>query len=153
MVPERKIKYDILVIALGSISNDFNTMGVKNHCMFLDSMKQAKNFHHKLLELLLKNSTQEVNKKVTVAIVGGGATGVELAAEVHNAVEILESYNALHSVKKNILNVIIIEAGKKILPNLPENIANAALIELKKIGITVVHNTTISRVEKNTLYT
>ena len=51
ILPERHIQYDKLVIAIGSVSNDFNTLGVKEHCYFLDSHHQADRFHHALLEL------------------------------------------------------------------------------------------------------
>lgn len=44
-MPERKIAYDTLVMALGSTSNDFNTPGVKEHCIFLDNPHQARRFH------------------------------------------------------------------------------------------------------------
>ncbi len=45
LVPERKIAYDTLVMALGSTSNDFNTPGVKENCIFLDNPHQARRFH------------------------------------------------------------------------------------------------------------
>jgi NADH dehydrogenase len=59
-LPSTHINYDYLVIALGSISNDFNTPGVKDHCIFLDSPKQAHRFRNKLLNAFLRmlNSLQ-----------------------------------------------------------------------------------------------
>ncbi|MDU5502654.1 MAG: NAD(P)/FAD-dependent oxidoreductase [Enterobacter sp.] len=87
LVPERKLPYDTLVMALGSTSNDFNTPGVKEHCIFLDNPHQARRFHQEMLNLFLKyTSNMGANGKVNIAIVGGGATGVELSAELHNAV-------------------------------------------------------------------
>ncbi len=56
LVPERKIAYDTLVMALGSTSNDFNTPGVKEHCIFLDNPHQARRFHQEMLNLFLKYS-------------------------------------------------------------------------------------------------
>ncbi|MGQ7110838.1 NAD(P)/FAD-dependent oxidoreductase, partial [Escherichia sp. TWPC-MK] len=93
LVPERKIAYDTLVMALGSTSNDFNTPGVKENCIFLDNPHQARRFHQEMLNLFLKYSANlGANGKVNIAIVGGGATGVELSAELHNAVKQLHSY-------------------------------------------------------------
>jgi len=93
LVPARRLPYDILVMALGSISNDFGTAGVKEHCIFLDSPTQAQRFHNEMLNLFLRFSTQAApDERVNIAIVGGGATGVELSAELHNAVQELHSY-------------------------------------------------------------
>lgn len=96
LVPERQLDYDILVMALGSKSNDFGTPGIKEHCIFLDSPQQAHRFHNEMLNLFLKYSAdsnaEAENRKVNIAIVGGGATGVELSAELHNAVRQLNSY-------------------------------------------------------------
>ncbi|XNM67396.1 FAD-dependent oxidoreductase [Escherichia coli] len=90
-MPERKLPYDTLVMALGSTSNDFNTPGV--NCIFLDNPHQARRFHQEMLDLFLKYSANlGANGKVNIAIVGGGATGVELSAELHNAVKQLHSY-------------------------------------------------------------
>lgn len=67
-------------MALGSTSNDFNTPGVKENCIFLDNPHQARRFHQEMLNLFLKYSANlGANGKVNIAIVGGGATGVELS--------------------------------------------------------------------------
>jgi NADH dehydrogenase len=88
LVPERELAYDTLVMALGSTSNDFGTPGVKDNCIFLDNPHQARRFHNEMLNLFLKFSASEgTQEKVNIAIVGGGATGVELSAELHNAVK------------------------------------------------------------------
>jgi NADH dehydrogenase len=80
LVAERKLPYDTLVMALGSTSNDFNTPGVKENCIFLDNPHQARRFHQEMLNLFLKYSANlGANGKVNIAIVGGGATGVELS--------------------------------------------------------------------------
>src|SRR6201992_3167200 len=85
-----RIRYDYLVLALGSVSNDFGTPGVKQHCLFLDSRLQADRFRAKLLDHCLRVSRSmseapALDAHVRIAVVGGGATGVELAAELYNA--------------------------------------------------------------------
>ena len=120
LVPERKIAYDTLVMALGSTSNDFNTPGVKENCIFLDNPHQARRFHQEMLNLFLKYSANlGANGKVNIAIVGGGATGVELSAELHNAVKQLHSYG-YKGLTNEALNVTLVEAGERILPALPQ---------------------------------
>ncbi len=102
--------YDTLVMALGSTSNDFNTPGVKDHCIFLDNPHQARRFHQEMLNLFLKYSANlGANGKVNIAIVGGGATGVELSAELHNAVKQLHSYG-YKGLSNEALNVTLVEA-------------------------------------------
>src|SRR5690606_40726453 len=77
-LPETRIDYDYLVIALGSVSNDFNTPGVKDHCIFLDSPSQAHRFRNKLLNIFLRiQRLPDAQQDVRIAIVGAGATGVE----------------------------------------------------------------------------
>ena len=93
VVNERELAYDVLVMAIGSVSNDFNTKGIKDHCIFLDSPSQAHRFYNSMMNRFLQFATEyQPGDKVKIAIVGGGATGVELSAELYNAVEQLYAY-------------------------------------------------------------
>ncbi|MEX0367524.1 MAG: NAD(P)/FAD-dependent oxidoreductase, partial [Ruegeria sp.] len=88
LAPHRSLSYDYLVIAIGSRSNDFGCPGVQDHCLFLDSPAQSKKLQSELLNLFLRLETGALrtdDDKVRIAIVGGGATGVELAAELREA--------------------------------------------------------------------
>ncbi|WP_306767837.1 NAD(P)/FAD-dependent oxidoreductase [Martelella alba] len=153
LVPVRYLDYDILVVALGSVSNDFGTPGVKEHCIFLDNPAQAQHFHNKMLNRFLRFSSQSsVNERVNIAIVGGGATGVELSAELHNAVQELHGYG-FEKIDNQALNVTLIEAGERILPALPTRISSAAHQELTKMGVRVLTGTTITRAEPDGLTT
>ncbi len=143
LVPERKLDYDILVVALGSKSNDFGTEGVKDHCIFLDNPQQAHRFHDEMLNLFLRYSVRDnAEEKVNIAIVGGGATGVELSAELYNAVEQLTSYG-FKGLDNDALNVTLVEAGERILPALPPRISSAAHQELNKLGVHVLTQTMV----------
>ena len=137
-----RIRYDYLVLAVGSVSNDFGTKGVAQHCIFLDSRAQADRFRAKLLNHCLRVSRTLVQNPqsdatVTVAIVGGGATGVELAAELYNAAVALRHYG-LEVFDESRMQVTLIEAGPRILPMLPEKLAEAAHKELEALGVRVV---------------
>ncbi|KHT34241.1 NAD(P)/FAD-dependent oxidoreductase [Pectobacterium carotovorum] len=147
LVAARRIPYDILVVALGSASNDFGTPGVKDHCIFLDNPKQARRFHNEMLNLFLKfTANQEEKERVNIAIVGGGATGVELSAELHNAVKQLHSYG-FDGLDNQTLNVTLVEAGERILPALPPRISAAAHQELNNIGVRVLTKTMVTSAE------
>lgn len=153
LVAARKISYDILVVALGSTSNDFGTPGVKDHCIFLDNPKQARRFHNEMLNLFLKFSAHtEGKERVNIAIVGGGATGVELSAELYNAVIQLHSYG-FDALDNDTLNVTLVEAGERILPALPERISAAAHQELTNIGVRVLTKTMVTSAEAGGLNT
>ncbi len=119
---EHRIRYDYLVIAIGSVSNDFGVPGVKDHCMSLDSRRDADAFRSRLLNHCLRCSRRmtvnpEADEHVRVGIVGGGATGVELAAELYNAAAALRFYG-LEVFDESRLKVSLLEAGPRILPAL-----------------------------------
>jgi len=137
-----RIRYDYLVLAVGSVSNDFGTKGVAQHCIFLDSRAQADRFRAKLLNHCLRVSrtlvqNPQADATVKVDIVGGGATGVELAAELYNAAVALRHYG-LEVFDESRMKVTLIEAGSRILPALPEKLAEAAHKELEALGVRVI---------------
>ncbi|MFN3798845.1 MAG: NAD(P)/FAD-dependent oxidoreductase, partial [Sphingobium yanoikuyae] len=74
--------------------------------------------------------------RVRIAIVGGGATGVELAAELYNAADAL-GYYGLEVFDRQRLDVTLLEAGPRILPALPDRLADAAREELEVLGVKV----------------
>ena len=137
-----RIRFDYLVLAVGSVSNDFGTQGVAQHCIFLDSRLQADRFRSKLLDHCLRVSRTlsqdgSADAVVRVDIVGGGATGVELAAELYNSAAELRHYG-LEVFDESRLKVTLIEAGPRILPALPEDLAKAAHQELEALGVRVL---------------
>ncbi len=155
ILPERFLTYDTLVMAVGSQTNDFGTQGAQEFCSFLDSRKQADKFHQKLLNTYLKaNNAASVkgNYRLNIAIIGAGATGVELAAELHNTASELAAYG-LDQLKQDQLKITIIEAGDRILPALPARISAAAHRELSKLGIAVNTQTFVKEVTKEGLLT
>lgn len=149
IVQERRISYDTLVLAIGSVTNDFGTKGAKDHCIFLDSRIQAERFHHTLLNEFLRANNRESDEPqdLHIAIVGAGATGVELSAELYNTAEVLVSYGLKGLTPAN-LKVTLIEAGERILPALPARISAAATRELEKLGVSVRTQTMITEATK-----
>jgi NADH dehydrogenase len=142
-----RIRYDYLVMAVGSVSNDFGTRGVARHCLFLDSRVQADRFRAQLLNhcLRVSRALQDdpgSDAMVRIDIVGGGATGVELAAELYNAAAGLRHYG-LEVFDESRLKVTLIEAGPRILPMLPEDLSDAAKGELEALGVRVLAGTAV----------
>ena len=143
LLPQREIQYDKLVLAIGAVSNDFNTPGVKQHCHFLDTHRQAQEFHVELLDNFTRMHQSDAQQALNIAIVGAGATGVELSAELYHVAELLKSYG-LGKMTKDKLKISLIEAGPRILPALPERLSAAARKELSLLGVEVMENTRIS---------
>jgi len=147
LIGEHRVRYDYLVVAIGSVTNDFGTPGVAQHCLFLDDRAGADRFRTKLLNHCLRVSrAMQTNaladEYVRIAVVGGGATGVELAAELYNAAEALQHYG-LEVFDSSRLDVTLIEAGPRILPALPEHLAQAAHAELEALGVRVLTATRV----------
>ena len=145
ILPERTLQFDTLILAIGSVSNDFNTPGVKEHCFFLDTAKQAERFHNALINNFMRVNQQDEGV-LNIAIVGAGATGVELSAELYNVTDMLKSYGLPKMTSKQ-LKVSIIEAGPRILPALPARISSSAKNELSALGVEVCENTLIKQAE------
>ncbi len=148
VVSAHSVRYDYLVLAYGSMTNDFGTPGVAENCIFLDSRGQADNFRDQLLNHCLRVSRAmqtdpSSDAHVRVAIVGGGATGVELAAELYNAADALGHYG-LEVFDRKRLDVTLLEAGARILPALPDGLAEAAQEELESLGVKVLPGTVVT---------
>ncbi len=140
VIPARSIPYDSLVIAIGSTTNDFSVKGAIEHSIALDTQDQAEKFHRKLHNSLVRAQTQVppiAAGQLDVAIVGAGATGVELAAELHNTTRELAAYGLDNVDAEKDVKISIIEASDRLLPALPRKLADTVELELKKLGVQV----------------
>lgn len=153
---EHLIRYDYLVLSVGSVANDFGVEGVADHCLFLESRAEADKFRQKLLNQCLRISRKMmqnpgVEADVEVAIVGGGATGVELAAELYNAASALRHYG-LEVFDEKRLKVTLLEAGARILPALPDRVAENAKQELETLGVKVRAQSQVVKVTADAIH-
>ena len=138
IIPRRRFRYDTLIIAVGSIGNDFGVPGVKEHCIMLDTPEQAREFHRHHINACLRAHTQgrEVTPgQLTVGIVGAGATGVELAAELHDTTRELSAYGLEKIDPDKSLRLLLVEASDRILPGLPPRLSAAAAERLAELGV------------------
>ncbi|MGH8353758.1 MAG: NAD(P)/FAD-dependent oxidoreductase [Pseudomonas sp.] len=154
LMPARELAYDSLVLAVGSNTNDFGTPGAAEHCIFLDTREQAERFHRQLLSHYLRAhaSQGDAPEQISVAIVGAGATGVELAAELHHAAHELAAYG-LDRIQPENMRITLIEAGPRVLPALPERIGRPVHQTLEKLGVTVLTGAAVSEVTRDGLKT
>lgn len=134
--------YDYLVLAVGAMSNDFATPGVMAHCLFMDSSLQALRAWQQIDPLL------QSRRKRRVTIVGAGATGVELAAELSRVSQRMHSHNATAK-----LEIVLVEAADRIMPAAPLSLSGKTHRALLEQGIDVRVNTRIERAQQGQLIT
>ncbi|HTT11094.1 MAG TPA: NAD(P)/FAD-dependent oxidoreductase [Burkholderiaceae bacterium] len=140
VTPPRVIRYDTLVIAVGSLTNDFNTAGVKEHAIALETVREAARFHRRLVNACIRAHAQAESlrpEQLNVAIIGAGATGVELAAELHRTTRDLVSFGLDRIDPDKDIRLILIEAADRILPALPERLSRAATKLLENLHVQV----------------
>lgn len=140
LVRQRRLGYDTLIMALGSQANDFGTPGVAEHCHNIDSRGQADDFNKEIRVRMLQSQAQGGN--LSIAIVGGGATGVELAAELVQLTETAVAYGA-HGLTERI-SITLMEGGPRLLAAFPEDISAATRTRLEALGINVMTDTRVS---------
>jgi NADH dehydrogenase len=146
------IAYDTLVIAVGSRTNDFATPGAREFAIALDDPAEAQRFHRRLVNAYIRAHTQSEPLRpaqLQVAIIGAGATGVELAAELHKTTRTLVSYGLDRIDVDKDMRVILIEAADRVLPALPKRIADAAARLLAQMRISVRTSARVSEVLPN----
>jgi NADH dehydrogenase len=138
IIPRRSFKYDTLIISVGSTTNDFGIKGAAEHSIALDTQKQAEVFHQKLHHAILKAQTQKKAVQpgqLDVVIVGAGATGVELAAELHKATREMTAYGIDRINPDRDIKISIIEASSRLLPALPKKLSHSVELELRKLHV------------------
>ena len=149
---ERSFKYDTLVIAVGSLTNDFGTPGVKEYAIALETPALAGRFHRRLINALMRAHAQPRPlrpEQLQVAIIGAGATGVELAAELHNTTRDLVSYGLDQIDPDEDIKLNLIEASERILPALPLRLSQAADRLLQSLGVRIRTSARVAAVLPN----
>jgi len=140
VIPPRVLGYDTLVLAVGSMSNDFGTPGVSEHAIALDTVEQAARFNRRMIDACLRANAQYEPLRpgqLHCAIVGAGATGVELAAELHKSMRDLASYNLDNIDFDKYIKIELIEAAPRILSALPDNLAAATMDVLLRLDVNI----------------
>ncbi len=140
ILPPREEPYDTLVFAVGSVGNDFGIPGVAEHAISLDTAQDAERFHRRLVAASVRGEWRAArgeSPKVSIVIIGAGATGVELAAEIRHTTRAFASYGLERMKPERDIVLTIVEAAPRILPPLAEKIAVAATELLAKLDVAV----------------
>ena len=156
IIPRRTIAYDTLVLAVGSHTNDFGTLGAREFALRLDTPREAERFHQRLLNACLRANAQHEPlrpEQLQVAIIGAGATGVELAAELHKTTRELLAYGLDRINPERDVKFSIIEASKRILPALPERLSKATAELLRGLNVQVLTDERVTEVTATGVHT
>lgn len=140
ITPERWLPYDTLVIAVGSVSNDFGVPGVKEHALMLDAPEQAERFNRRLINACVRANTQPGPirpEQLHVAIIGAGATGTELSAELHGTARGVVAFGLDKIDPEKDIKITLIEAADRIVPALPPRISQATAEILTKLNVDI----------------
>ena len=149
VTPQRAFGYDTLVIAVGSQSNDFGTPGVREHAMRLETSADALRFHSRMVNACIRAHAQDTPvrpEQLHVAIIGAGATGVELAAELHRTTREVVAFGLDRVDADKDIRVLLIEAAPRVLPALPPRLSEASEELLRKLGVEVHTNAKVAEV-------
>ena len=149
LIPRREIEYDTLVIAVGSRTNDFGTPGAREFAISLDTPEEARQFHRRLIDACIRANAQHQPlrpEQLNVAIIGAGATGVELAAELHKTTRELIAYGFEKIDPERDVKLTVIEAAPRILPVVPERVSEAAEELLRDLKVNVLTGERVTEV-------
>jgi len=149
VTPNRSLPYDTLVIAIGSVSNDFGVPGVKEHALMLDTPEQAERFNRRLINACVRANTQSEPirpDQLHVAIIGAGATGTELSAELHGTARGVVAFGLDKIDPENDIKITLIEAADRIVPALPPRISQATSEILRKLNVDIRTNARVTEV-------
>jgi len=152
VTPIQQIEYDTLVVCVGSLSNDFGTQGVKEFALKLETQHDAKQFHSKMVNACIRAHHQKEvihKRQLHVAIIGAGATGVELAAELHRTTREVVAFGLDRIDPENDIKVSLIEAAERILPALQPRFSLATEDLIKKLGVQVFTSSKVMEVMSN----
>jgi NADH:ubiquinone reductase (H+-translocating) len=152
ITPARTIGYDTLVISVGGQTNDFGTPGAAEYAISLDTQRQAERFHRRLVNACIRAHTQTAPRRsdqLHVAIIGAGATGVELAAELHKTTRELVAFGLDTIDAEKDIKISVIEAANRVLAGLPERFSEATDALLKGLGVQVRTGARVTQVQPN----
>ncbi|MDB5796208.1 MAG: ndh [Paucimonas sp.] len=158
VLPRRVLAYDTLVLAIGSVTNFFGVPGAQELALAVDTVAQAERFRHKLIGACMRaengiDDVEEGKRQVDIAIIGGGATGVELSAELRNTAQVLGAYGLHRLDPRRDVRITLIEGGPRILPPLPERIASETATLLGGLNVQILTGERVVQVQKHAVLT
>ena len=161
ILPRRDIPYDTLVLAIGSVTNFFNTKGAHEHAIAVDTVREAEHFRRRLIAACMRAHNRygdaghapSLRPTVNIVIIGGGATGVELSAELRNTAQVLGAYGLHHLDPRRDVRITIVESGPRILGPLPDYVARETADTLRTLSISMLTGERVIEVREDEVVT
>jgi NADH dehydrogenase len=147
------LKYDYLVLALGGETNFFGMTQVAKYAFTMKSIDDAMVLRNHVINMLEQADVESENKElkkslITFVVVGGGFSGVETVGELNDFVrESIRHY--YHNLDDKDAKIILVNSGRRILPEVTEDLAEFALQKLRKDGVEVILNTRLVGAERD----
>ncbi len=146
--------YDYLVIGVGSVTNFFSIEGLDKYSYGMKTVSEAIRLKQHIVETLLTCKIDFTNKLEQICdahfiVIGAGATGVELAAEI---VVYAKKLATEYGIDPSLVSVDLIEAAPRILPGLPESFTKRIEHHLRGLGVNIFLNRSIEREEYESVY-
>ena len=139
------LDFDYLIVALGSTTNDFGIPGVSENALGMKSVSEALDIRSSILRRFEDLCRFEDDSKLSITVVGGGPTGVEMAgaiAELKKGPLRSDQAKAAENIRVN-----LVEAGPRILPSFSEKLSARTQRDLEKLGVRVLNNTSVKEVK------
>src|SRR3972149_8201536 len=137
--------FDVLILSLGSETAYFNIEGLKELAFSFKSINEAlklKRHLHELFESHLVATKEEAVSSLHILIVGGGATGVELAGGLSFY---MQKIARSHKIDPSLITIDLIEAAGRVVPNMPEDVSKRIMGELRRCGVNVFLNRAVMK--------
>jgi NADH dehydrogenase len=159
LLPARELPYDTLVLAIGCVTHFFGVPGAAEHAIALDTVAQAERFRKRLIAACVRAQNgrgrmgEDGRPRVDVAVIGAGATGVELSAELRNTAHVLSAYGLHRLDPRRDVRIHLIEAGPRILPALSERVSAETAKLLRKLDIDVFTSERVTEITPQAVLT
>lgn len=137
-------QYDVLILALGVVTNYFGISGLAEYSYSIKSQSEAERFKKHLHEQLTAQHRPDLN----YVIVGGGPTGIELAGALPSYLKRIMRYHGLEPRK---VHVDLIEAAPRLLPQLPRDASRMVRRQLKRLGVRLYTGSTVQGMKADEL--
>ena len=152
---EFNLEYDILIVSVGEVTNSYNIEGVEKYSYFLREVADARRIRIKVIDCFENASIPGISEEekksyLRFFVCGGGPTGVEFAAELHDFIE--EDVRKKYPGLENDIEIVLIEAGNKLLNSFDEKLSEYTLKIFKRQKINVKTNSYITKVTANEIY-
>ncbi len=139
------LEFDHLVVALGSSTADFGVPGVTEHGLGMKSVHEALMIRAEVMRRFEDLARFEDNTRLSIAVVGGGPTGVEMAGALAELKRGPLKNDLAHAAEN--IDIYLIEAGPRILPMFSEKLSARAESDLHKLGVFVKTNTAVREIQ------